>query len=75
MKIEPKMRGWKEGVLNRDLRAVGGHGFKKGDTVRYKRYKVYDLETMCSTNEYEWHYLNQQNKELIRTSEFLIEEK
>ena len=73
--IKPKRRGWKEGILKRDLRSVGGSGHKKGDTVRYKRYKVFNTETKCSTNKYEWHYINQQNHELVRTSEFLIEEK
>ena len=75
MEIKPKMRGWKEGILKQDLNAIGGYGHKKGDTVRYKRYRVYDPDTMCSTNEYEWHYINQQNYNLVRTREFLIQEK
>ena len=75
MEIKPKRRGWKEGILKRDLRSVGGSGHKKGDIVRYKLYKVYNPETKRSTNKHEWHYVNQQNNTLVRTSEFLIEEK
>ncbi len=77
--MEPKHRGWKEGIITQDLTSAGtslsgkGPDFKKGDKVRYKRHRVYDEEA-CWTGEYEWHYLNDDNYNLVRTSRLLIKE-
>ncbi len=67
-----KWRGWKEGVLSEDLKSIGG-GFvhKKGSVVRYRKKKVYG-ENMCWGGKYEYHYLDLNNFNLVRTSEFLI---
>lgn len=71
--MKPKIRGWKEGVLKEDLKSVGGTILKKGSIVRYRRFKVYETETGYWTGEYEWHYLDQNNFNLIRESDLLIE--
>ena len=69
--MRPKIRGWKEGVMSEDL--VGfGHTHKKGDTVRYKKHRTIDEDT--SYSKYEYHYIDLNNFNLIRTSKFLIEE-
>ncbi len=67
-----KWRGWKEGVLSEDLKSIGGgYLHKKGDVVRYRKKKVYG-ENMCWYGKYEYHYLDLNNYNLVRTSEFLI---
>jgi len=68
-----KIRGWKEGILTKTLTSVGGSALQKGEKVRYRRYKtVKDSEGFRST-EYEWHYLNLENRNLIRTTELTID--
>ena len=75
MKIKPKYRGWKEGILTKEI--INGYGqvLKKGETVRYKRYKEWDTDTNFWTGKYEYHYMNQCNNVLIRIRELLINEK
>lgn len=72
MEIKPKQSGWNEGVLTHDLISLGGTTHLKGSIVRYKKYKVFDEENIW-TGHYEWHYIDQSNYNLIRTSELLIE--
>lgn len=45
---------------------------KKGGIVRYERYKQTD-ENCCWTGNYEWHYIDQANFNLVRSTQFLIE--
>ena len=71
MDVKPKWRGWKEGVMVEDLISVGGTKLKKGQIVRYKRHKTFD-ERGRWTNEYEWHYLDQSNYNLIRSHKLHI---
>lgn len=71
--MRPKLRGWKEGVITKDLMSVGGSGHKKGDTVRYKRHKTLPDSDGFRLTEYEWHYLNTDNYNLVRTIEVIIE--
>lgn len=73
IKIEPKQRGWKEGVICEDLKSIGGTTHKKGDIVRYKRHKEFDDDNSW-TGGFEYHYLNQQNYNLIRCSRLLVKE-
>jgi hypothetical protein len=73
-KIEPKRRGWKEGILSETLESFGGTKHLKGAIVRYKKYKIFDTETHGWTGKYEWHYMDQTNYNLIRCSKLLIVE-
>lgn len=70
--IKPKLKGWKEGTLTKTLRSLGGTIHSKGSIVRYKRFKAVDDDRLLG--EYEWHYLDQTNYNLIRSRELLIEE-
>jgi hypothetical protein len=69
--MKPKIRGWKEGIIIEDLRSMGGFIHRKGSTVRYKRHKDYDSDGYW-TGKYEWHYLDTENYNLIRSDELLI---
>jgi len=71
--MKPLMKGWKEGVITKDLVSVGGNIHKKGSIVRYKKYLINDELKEYSSHKYEWHYLDQDNSNLIRSSELLIE--
>lgn len=71
--MKTKIRGWKEGILSEDLRSIGGTMHKKGSTVRYRRFRELDTETGFYTDNYEWHYLDTENYNLIRSHELLIE--
>ena len=71
--MKPKPHGWKEGVLTRDLRSVGGSGHRKGSTVRYRRYKVYADKDGFKHSDHEWHYIDTDNLCLVRTTQLLIE--
>ena len=78
MEIKPKIKGWQEGILSKDLRSVGGTVLKKGSIVRYKRYKEFDNDFHTGklewTGKHEWHYIDQSNSNLIRgNDELLIE--
>ncbi len=70
--MKPKRRGWREGILTKDLQGLG-KGYKKGDTVRFRRYKTLPSENGFRLTEYEWHYVNTDNQNLIRTTELIIE--
>jgi hypothetical protein len=67
--MNPKMKGWKEGVLTQDICAVAGEPMHKGQTVRYRRYKQYTKSKLHRlSGEYEYHYLNEDNMNLIRST-------
>ena len=70
--MKPKIRGWKEGVLKEDLNSMGSFSYKKGDTVRYKKCRTIGKDK--SYSDYEYHYTDLNNFNLIRCSKFLIEE-
>jgi hypothetical protein len=70
--MRPKIRGWKEGIISEDL--VGfGFTHKKGSLVRYKRYKTFADSDGFRLTAYEWHYLDENNRNLIRTTRKIIE--
>ena len=69
--MEKKVRGWKKGIMSKDLTSAGGSIIKKGEEVIYKRIKsVRDTEGFLLT-KYEWWY--QTDNTLIRTLELTIE--
>ena len=76
--MKPKWRGWKEGTITEDLISGGGSlegkkpEHKKGDLVRYKRYKNLDEKGIWH-GKYEWHYINLDNFELVRSSRLIID--
>ncbi len=74
-KILPKWRGYKEGILSKTIMSIGGSTHLKGSIVRYRRHKVLEFDTGIWTGEYEWHYLDQTNHNLIRIAELYIEQK
>lgn len=71
--MKPKLRGWKEGIITRDLRSAGGGMHKKGSLVRYKRKKTIEDSDGFRLTKYEWHYLDENNYNLIRSIELTIE--
>ena len=71
--MKPKMHGWKEGVKSEDLNGFGGVTYKKGDTVRYKRVKTLPNKDGYKMTDYEWHYLDENNYNLVRTTKRIIE--
>ncbi len=71
--MKSKIRGWKEGILTRTLTSVGGSGHSKGSTVRYRRYKVYVKTGDFRFSDHEWHYIDTDNYNLVRTTQLLIE--
>jgi len=76
--MKKKIRGWKEGILIQDLRSYGAAmvgkstEHKKGDMVRYKRFKSFRDDTW--TGEYEWHYMDLNNYNLVRSGTLLIKD-
>jgi hypothetical protein len=68
-----KIRGYKEGIITQDLISGYGNGFKKGDVVRYRRYKSLADADGFRTSEYEFHYLDENNQNLVRSTRLLIE--
>lgn len=70
--MKPKWKGWKEGIITEDLMAVGGTVHRKGSIVRYKRFKSIGDDKLVS--EYQWHYLDQNNFNLVRHYKLLIDE-
>ena len=71
--MKPKIRGWKEGIITKTLKSVGGTGHLKGDTVRYRRFKAYADKDGFKHSDHEWHYLDTDNYNLVRTTQLLIE--
>ena len=70
--MKPKTRGWNEGIISEDLVGLG-YTHKKGSLVRYKRKKTLpDPDGFLLTN-YEWHYLDENNYNLIRHFKRMIE--
>ena len=72
MEKKPKIRGWKEGVITKDLTSMGGTVHKKGSIVRYKKFKSVDDDVLVS--KYQYHYLDQSNHNLVRSHELLVDE-
>lgn len=71
--IKPKLRGWKEGILTEDLRSVGGTVHRKGSIVRYKKHKcITEYDKLLG--DYEYHYLDQTNYNLVGSHKLLIQE-
>lgn len=68
-----KIRGYKEGIITQDLISGYGNGFKKGDVVRYRRYKTIADADGFRTAQYEFHYLDENNKNLVRSTKLIIE--
>lgn len=71
--MKPKQRGWKEGIISEDLNAYGGGGHKKGSLVRYKRVKSQKDSDGFKLTDYEWHYIDENNYNLVRTTKLIIE--
>lgn len=71
--MKPKQHGWKEGIITKNLKSVGGSGHRKGDIVRYRRYKVYADKDGFKHSDHEWHYIDTNNYNLVRTTQLLIE--
>lgn len=53
--------------------SVGGTGHYKGNTVRYRRYKTYADKDGFKHSDHEWHYIDTNNYNLVRTTQLLIE--
>jgi hypothetical protein len=71
--MKPKPHGWKEGIITKNLMSVGGSGHYKGSTVRYRRYKTYADKDGFKHSDHEWHYIDTDNYNLVRTTQLLIE--
>lgn len=70
---KPKWHGWKEGVMGRTLRSFGDSRHKAGDRVRYRKYKSYPDKDGYKHSDYEYHVVNLDNCELIRTTNLMID--
>lgn len=73
--MKPKLKGWKEGILTIDMISsgdamAGKEGAKKGDLVRYKRYKNTSTEI---GGKYEYHYYDMNNKMIAVARQLFIE--
>lgn len=68
--MKSKLKGWKEGVLSNELRSVGGTVLKKGQTVRYRKFKTINEVVLCP---HEFHYTDTDNMNLIRCTKLYIE--
>ena len=74
--METKRRGWKEGIMTKDLAGFNGNTIHtKGSLVRYRKIRSVPDADGFKHSEFEWHYLDQNNFNLVRTREFLIEDK
>ena len=71
--MKPKIRGWNEGIMSENLTSVGGYTHKKGSVVRYKRKRVYPDDDGSKLWNYEWHYLDENNYNLVRSDSRTIE--
>ena len=70
--MKPKIRGYQEGVLDEEIRSVGGGKHRKGDVVRWRKYKVYPDKDGYKFSDYEYHVLDIDNYNLIRTTRLKI---
>ena len=72
-KMAKKIKGYKEGILTKNLNSVGGSGHKKGDVVRYKKMKTVRTKNDYVFSDYEFHYLDVNNYNLVRCTKLFIE--
>jgi hypothetical protein len=70
--MKPKLKGWKEGIISEDLCGFN-YTHKKGSLVRYKINKTQPDSDGFRLTEYEWHYLDENNFNLIRSVRKIIE--
>lgn len=56
--MKPKRIGWKEGVLTKEIRGVGGQVHKVGDTIRYKKYKTCETSNSTPRTSHEFYVVN-----------------
>lgn len=68
-----KLHGWKEGKLSKDLFTAFGTSLKKGQTVRYKKFKSVPDKDGFRFSEYEYHYVDTDNQNLIRCTRLIID--
>jgi hypothetical protein len=73
--MRPKQKGWKEGVLSKSIKSMGGTLLLEGQVVRYKRYKTLPDRSHggWKLTDHEWHYTDTDNQNLIRMTELIIE--
>lgn len=71
--MQPKIRGWKEGVLSENISNAYGTTFLKGQLVRYKKIKEKNMEFGTWTGNFEYHYVDVDNIGLIRMPKLLID--
>ncbi len=64
--MKPKIRGYKEGEITQTLKSLGGTIHVKGSIVRYRRFRN------PQDDGYEYHYLDQDNMNLIRDYKLLV---
>jgi hypothetical protein len=68
--MEKKRKGWKEGILTRELVSQGGHTYPSGSVVRYRKVNI-RWNPIKKTNV-EYQYVDQDNMNLICTTELYI---
>lgn len=66
--MKDKRKGWKEGILAKEIRSVSGHSHKVGDIIRYRKYKTYETSNSSPYTSHEFHVLNTENMGLVRTT-------
>jgi len=66
-----KIRGWKIGLISKDLTSAFGTTIKKGTEVHYRRQKSLSDDFGYKLTDYEWHYKTE--NQFIRSSELIIE--
>ncbi len=67
------MAKFKTGILSEDLRSMGGTTLKKGQRVKYMRKLTLKDKEGFLLSKYEWHYYDENGRNLIRTTERTIE--
>lgn len=67
------MARYKKGIISQDLRCVSGFTHKKGSTVYYQRIKTVPDRHGFKLTDYEWYYLDENQKNLVRTTKRIIE--
>ena len=71
--MEKKLKGWKEGIIGRDLKSMGGSKHSTGSTVRYRTYKSYPSDGGYRYSFREYHVIDTNNQNLIRTTTLMID--